>query len=131
MPRGPGPTWRARKPPVLDDWLMASVQRGGGLGGHHPETGHYGELVIACADATEARAYAQALYRAARYLSKWRIADIGVSVDRPRKRQRDGKWIVTFRAVDKTLARNHVMQKYGSDRSKWPYDPRRRGAAVD
>ena len=126
MPRGPGPAWRARKPPVLDDWLMASVHRAGGLGRHHPETGHYGELVIECADATEARDHAQALYRAARYMAKWRIADIGVSVDRPKKTS-DGKWRVTFRAVDKTLARAHVMAKYGKDRSKWPYDPHRRG----
>ncbi len=126
MPRGQGPAWRARKPPVLDDWLMASVERAGGLGRHHPETGHYGELVIACADVTEAREHSRALYRCARYLSKWRIADVGVSVDRPKKK--NGKWIITFRAVDKTLARNHVMQKYGNDRSKWPYDPRRRGA---
>jgi hypothetical protein len=127
MPRGPGPGWRARKPPVLDDWLMTSVQRAGGPGKHHPETGHYGELVIACADVTEARNYSQALYRCARYLSKWRIADIGVSVDRPKKRA-DGTWGITFRAVDKTLARNHVMEKYGPDKSKWPYDPTRKGA---
>lgn len=126
MPRGPQPGWRARKPPILDDWLMTSVDRAGGLGAHHPETGHYGELVIACADVTEAREHAQALYRCARYLSKYRIADIGVSVDRPRKGQ-GGKWLLTFRAVDKTLARNHVMTKYGNDRSKWPYDPHRRG----
>lgn len=103
---------------------MASVQRA--TGGHHPETGHYAELVIACADVTEAREHSQALYRAARYLCKWRIADIGVSVDRPKK-AKDGRWMVRFRAVDKTLARNHVMTKYGADRTKWPYDPRRRG----
>lgn len=127
MARGPGPGWRARKPPVLDDWLMASVDRAGGLGRHHPESGHYGELVIICADVTEAREHSQALYRSARHLHRWRIADIGVSVDRPRKRRTDGKWLLTFRAVDKTLARNHVMQKYGSDRSKWPYDPHRKG----
>src|SRR5581483_12118532 len=117
MPRGPGPGWRARKAPVLDDWLMTSVERAGGHGRHHPETGHYGDLVIVCDDITEARQYSQALYRSARHLHRWRIADIGVSVDRPRKRK-DGKYILTFRAVDKTLARAHVMQKYGSDRSK-------------
>lgn len=105
---------------------MASVQRAGGPGRHHPETGHYAELVIVCADITEAREYSRALYRAGRYLSKWRIADIGVSADRPKKRP-DGKYGVTFRAVDKTLARYHVMQKYGRDRSQWPYDPHRRG----
>lgn len=126
MPRGPGPAWRTRKPPVLDHWLMASVERAGGIGRHHPETGHYAELVIACADVTEARQYSQALYRCARYLSKWQLADVGVSVDKP-KRRPDGKVAVRFRAVDKTLARQHVMQKYGTDRSKWPYDPRRKG----
>jgi hypothetical protein len=104
---------------------MTSVHRAGGK--HHPETGHYADLVIACADVTEAREHSRALYRCARYLSKYRIADIGVAVDRPRKRA-DGKWIITFRAVDKTLARAHVMQKYGTDRSKWPYDPHRKGA---
>lgn len=126
MPRGPGPAWRARKPPVLDDWVMASVQRAGGPGKHHPATGHYGELVIVCATGDEAREYSRALYRSARYLHKWRLADVGISADRPKKRP-DGKWGLKFRAVDKTLARNHVMEKYGPDRTQWPYDPRRRG----
>lgn len=127
MPRGPGPGWRRRKPPILDEHLMESVRRAGGIGKHHPETGHYADLVILCDDITEAREHSQALYRCARYMCKWRIADIGVYPDKPKKR-RDGKFILTFRAVDKTLARAHVMQKYGKDRSKWPYDPTRRGA---
>lgn len=123
MPRGAAPGWRRRQEPVLDDWLMASMHRAGGK--HHPETGHYAELVIVCDSVEEAREHSKALYRSARYLHKWRLADIGVSTDRPKKK--NGKFIVTFRAVDKTLARKHVMEKYGEDRSKWPYDPRRRG----
>ena len=129
MPRGPAPQWRARKEPVVDEWIMASVHHAGGLGRHHPETGHYGSLVIGdLATKEEADEYRKALYRCAHYLSRTGTAPLSMSADRA-VRGIDGKYSITFRAVDKTLARAHVLARYGTDRSKWPYDPRRRGAA--
>jgi hypothetical protein len=127
MPRGPAPAWRARKEPVVDDWIMASVERAGGIGKHHPTTGHYAELVITdLADKAEADEYKRALFRCAHYLNRTGQAPLSMSA----KVERDGaKYKITFRAVDKTLARAHVLAKYGNDRSKWPYDPRRRGGS--
>jgi hypothetical protein len=125
MPRGPAPEWTRRKPPVLDGYVLASVNQAGGPGRHHPETGHYATLHIrGLADKDEAREYVQALYRSAHYLHRKKIADVSMSA----KPVRHGDtWSVEFRAVDKTLARKHVLDRYGPDRSKWPYDPRRRG----
>ena len=123
MPRGPAPGWRQRKQPVLDDYLLASIHQAGGK--HHPETGHYAQLVIAgCASMDEAREYVRGLHRSGRYLVKYAIADIGINA---KIRKNDGKFDVEFSAVDKAMARKHVIEKYGPDRSKWPYDPRRRG----
>lgn len=125
MPRGPAPAWRARKPPVTDQHVLASIAQAGGIGRHHPETGHYATLIIrGLASRDEADEWRRSLYRCAHYLSRTGQADVGMSATV----RRDGtRWLIEFRAVDKTLARRHVLQKYGSDRSKWPYDPRRRG----
>lgn len=135
MPRGPAPTWRARKPVTVsgvhhataaevDAYVIASVEQAAGR--HHPQTGHYATLWIrGLATKEECAAWKQALFRCAHYLARNGIADVSMSTDRP---VRDGRgYKFSFRAVDKTLARQHVMEKYGPDRSKWPYDPRRRG----
>ena len=59
-------------------------------------------------------------------MSRHGIAPVSMSA----KVERDGSgYKITFAAVDKTLAKAHVLAKYGSDRTKWPYDPRRKGAA--
>lgn len=125
MPRSAAPQWRQRKDPVLDHYVLASIEQAGGIGKHHPTTGHYAELVIRdLADRAEAQEYVRALNRAALHLHRYKVAEVGMSA----KVERDGPdWIVRFKAVDKTLARAHVLAKYGTDRSKWPYDPRRRG----
>jgi len=127
MPRGPAPTWRARKEPVVDDWILESVKRAGGIGSHHPVTGHYSELVIDdLATRTEAEEYRKALFRCAYYLHRTGQAPVSMNA----KIEQSGTGFqIRFKAVDKTLARAHVLARYGNDRSKWPYDPRRRGAA--
>lgn len=127
MPRGAAPEWRRRKEPVVDDWIMASVNRAGGIGQHHPTTGHYATLVITgLASKEEADEYRRALHRCAHYLNRTGTAPVSMAADRA-VRQVDGTYSITFRSVDKTLARAHVLAKYGSDRSRWPYDPRKRG----
>lgn len=128
MPRAPAPPWRQRKEPITDDWVMASVTRAGGIGSHHPQTGKYAELVISgLADRAEAEEYRRSLHRCAQWLLRNRGAHIGMSTDPP-ERAPDGTYRVRFRATDKTFSRQYVLQRYGTDRSKWPYDPRRRAA---
>lgn len=126
MPRGPAPQWRARKEPIADDWLLASVNEAGGHGQHHPETGFYAQLVMrGLADRAEAETWKQALHRSAVYLRRWKIADIGVSA----KIERSGSgYIIRYHAVNKAHAQNYVVTKYGPDPSKWPYWARGRTA---
>jgi hypothetical protein len=123
VPRSAAPQWRKRKDPVLDHYVLASIEQAGGHG-KHDSNGHYATLVIRdLADRAEAEEYVRALNRAALHLHRYGQADVGMSA----KIERDGeKHLVRFRAVDKTHARNYMLKKYGPDRSKWPYDPRRR-----
>lgn len=118
MPRGPAPSWRSRKPPILDSYIQASVQQ---AGGRHDEAGRYALLhITGLADRDEAAEHVRALHRSARYL--------GYSVTAKPVRAGNG-YRVEFSVIDKTHARKYVLAKYGSDRSKWPYDPRRRNGA--
>lgn len=122
MPRGPSPGWRARKEPVLDHWLMAVVNQAGGIGKH--TNGLYGELVVDdLAGQEEAAEYKRALYRCAAYMHRNGRAPVSVHADTER---RGSQWIVRFQVYDKTWGRQHIMTKHGPDRSKWPYDVRRR-----
>lgn len=126
MPRGPAPQWRARMQPVLDGHLLKSVDKAGGHGSHDPATGYYGTLYIrGLADRAEAEEWKRALYRSAKHLHRYRVADIGVSAT---IRRTGGTYEIEFVAVDKTIARKHVMEKYGPDPSKWPYNPHARNA---
>jgi hypothetical protein len=122
MPRGSAPPWRQRKPPVLDSWILASISQAGG--NYHPETGRYATLHITeLASREEAREHVRALHRCGVFLTKYAIADVGIHA----KIHRDGDgYKIEFAAVDKTMARKHIIEKYGPDRSRWPYDPRRR-----
>lgn len=115
MPRGPAPGWRARKPPFLDSHILASAQ----AADMNPETGHYGELVYTgCKTRERAAEIKQALFRAAKRQ--------GYSVTAEIEKKR-GEFQVRFTAIDKKLARRYIIEKYGSDRSAWPYNPRRKG----
>lgn len=127
MPRGPAPGWRERKQPITDDYLLAAVSQAGGPGHHDPVTGLYGTLVIkGLADRAEAGEWSRSLYRCALWLCRNRNADISAAA----KILRDGKkYKIEFSVFNKTHARAYLMTKHGTDRSKWPYDPRRRGDA--
>lgn len=124
MPKGPSPQWRRRKEPILDSWVQASVAR---TGGKHDENGHYGELVISdIGTRAEATEYIRALHRSANHLHKWTDLHVGIRAS-VEKTGRGYK--VHFHAVDKTYAQKYILEKYGADRSKWPYDPRRKVSA--
>lgn len=124
MPRGPAPAWRARKEPISDHYLLASVTQAGGLG-KHDERGAYRELVIkGLATREEAAEWKRSLHRCAVFLHRNRIADISVST----KVERSGKgYQLRFIVWSKTHSRAYVLAQYGSDPDKWPYNPRRRG----
>jgi hypothetical protein len=127
MPRGPVPSWTFRREPVTDAYVLASVKQAGGIGHHDPATGHYAEMVIrGLGSMDEAAEWKNSLYRCAHYLNRKGIAPVSMS---QAKIERDGTgFLIRFRAGDKTYARQKVLSKYGPDRSKWPYDPRQRGA---
>lgn len=125
MPRGPAPQWRARKPPVSDAYIMAAIEQAGGLGKHHPQTGHYAVMVIRdLENRDEAAEWKASLFRCAHWLSRHEIAAVSISQC---VIERDGaKYKITFRVTDKTIARKHQLETHGNDRTKWAYDPRAR-----
>lgn len=127
MARGPAPAWRARKEPVSDDYLLAVINSAGGPGKHDATTGLYGTLVLRGLESRdEAKEWDLSLYRCALWLTRNRNADISVTT----KIAHDlNGYSLTFSVYNKTHGRAHVMNKHGADRTKWPYDPRRRGAA--
>lgn len=124
MPRGPAPAWRARKEPISDHYLLASITQSGGIGQHGPD-GAYSELVIkGLATREEAAEWKRSLHRCAVFLHRNKIADISVST----KIERAGSkgYIVRFTVWNKTHSRAYVMKTYGSDPNLWPYNPRNR-----
>lgn len=118
-PRGQAPEWKRRKEPILDEYLQASIDHAGGV--FHPETGHYAELIYAgCPTRERANEIKQALYRSAYHMKVSLAATVTPA--------KDGTFSVTFKAIDKVHAKAYILAKHGTDRSKWPYDPRRRGS---
>lgn len=116
MPRGPAPPWKRRKEPILDHYLQASVNR---VNGVYDQNGWYGLLVYAgCESFDRAKEIKQALYRSGQHMNLAVMTDIVEAEDKT--------WQVHFRAIDKKHARAYVVQKHGTDRSRWPYDPRRK-----
>lgn len=121
MPRSSVPQWRQRKEPILDAHIQASVAQSNGQ--YHPETGHYATLIYAGIETKErADEIKRALHRCATYL--------GYSMSAKVQKVANG-FQVEYRVIDKTMAKKHVLEKYGPDRSKWPYDPRRRNPKVN
>ena len=97
----------------------------GGAGHHDATTGLYGTLVLrGIKDRDEAKEWDRSLYRCALWLTRNRGADISVSTKI--NKGTDG-YTLTFSVYSKTHARAHILAKHGTDRSLWPYDPRRRG----
>lgn len=121
MPRSQAPLWRQRKEPILDHLVKASIEQAGGT--FDPVSGHYAKLVYrGIEDRERAAEIERALRRSAYYMHKHGIADVSAAT----RIVRDGEtWAVEFHAVNKMHARAYVLKKYGPDRTKWPYSPRR------
>lgn len=109
MPRGPERPWRAQRGPLLDQHILAAAA--------------HGELVENEAapgqplDADTATDFRRALYRAARRQGYALSATVEQTIT---------GYQVRFRVFDKAQARAYMIQKYGPDRTKWPYNPRTR-----
>lgn len=109
----------------MDEYILASINSVGGV--HHPETGYYGTLhYTGCESRDRAKEIVQALFRSASYMHRNKLADVSMSATvHPAE---DGTYFVKFAAINKAHARAYVVNHYGTDRSKWAYDPRRRNA---
>jgi hypothetical protein len=119
MPRAAAPHWKRRKEPITDDLVLASVNAAGGT--FDPATGHYARLrFTGCASEDRAREIKQSLFRCAAYLKFSMSATVHRSDDKQ-------TWYVEYVAIDKRMARAYVLATYGPDRSKWSYDPRKKG----
>lgn len=118
MPRGPERQWRARKQPLTDELIHASVN--GGLVDR--ERGFYATRVYVGVE-TEERAVElkRSLYRCAKRLG----FSVLVQVE---KVPATGEYQLRYHAIDKAKARAWMLATYGPDRSKWPYNPRRRNS---
>jgi hypothetical protein len=114
------PPGRRRLEPILDDLVKASVTSGKEIhppGQHVYEKRFHGDLVYAgCESRARATEIKNALHRAAKHC--------GVSMNCDIVKQPDGKtYNVNFRAICKECSRHYMTETYGTDISKWPYNP--------
>jgi hypothetical protein len=124
MPRSPAPEWAKRKEPIMDDFVFASINAANGK--HDPDTGHYATLVYAgCSDRERAKEISNRLFSSALWLTKHKKASVSMSTKI--KPASDGTYSVEYVVINKAHARKFVLEKYGTDRSKWAYDPRKTG----
>jgi hypothetical protein len=107
----------------MDDYIWASINATNGV--HDPETGFYGTLVYAgCESRDRASQIEKALRRCAFYMFHHKQADIGMHASI--KNKHDGTYDVEFVAVKKAYTYKYLIDRYGSDKSRWPYDPTKR-----
>jgi hypothetical protein len=115
-----------RKQPILDGWILASVNQAGGLGNYDDE-GHYATLVIrGLADRGTAQEWKRGLYRSALYLTRHgtpvSISEASIIRDLVRR----SGWQLTFRVSDKGRAIEHQEATYGTNPANYAYNPANR-----
>src|SRR5271154_4052802 len=110
-----------RKHPILDGWIMASVNQSGGLGSYDDD-GHYSTLVIrGLPGRAEAQEWKRALYLT-RHGTPVSISEASIIKDLVR---RTG-YQLTFRVSDKAKAVAHQQDTYGKDPANYAYNPANR-----
>jgi len=127
MPKAPPPPWTQRD--CRFDYLVsAAVQLGPGQ-----------EVTMAGIETTE-RAWdiRKGVYRCAGHQSisawvKWLHGGEWTTKTAmwPPDRQPDGTYTLVYAVIDKTTARKRHIAVYGTDRTKWPYNPRGRKSQAD
>lgn len=126
MPRAPAPMWRARKQPVADNHVLASITQAGGHGNCDPATGFYAWVILRMDPGDDIDEWHRALRRAAVYLHSNGIADVGIHIEKGKDVR--GKYL-KYVAINKTHTYKYMLEHYGHDKHKWPYQPHYRGDA--
>lgn len=118
MPRGGLPNYKMRLEPILDKYVMMSIELANGE--HNADTGHYATLTIEGATSRDsAHEIVKALNRSAYHLNKKLQPKVGIAYKIIKKSDRT--YDVEFRAVHKSYAKAYVIQTYGEDPKGWPY----------
>lgn len=118
MPKGPPPQWN-RRDCRYDHLVQAAVDAG------------YGKMLVysGIEDIDRAQDIRRGIYRCARHREIAAEAGTVALMDDDTmmglSRAGDGTYTLRFRVWSKTQARKAHLQRHGSDRSAWPYDPRR------
>lgn len=121
MPRGALPNYKQRLEPILDNYLMKSIELSNGA--YHPETGFYSILTIeGAASRDSAQDIVRALYRSKYHLNKKLNPKIGLY--NKVSKNKAGTYDVEFAAVHLSYAKKYITDEYSEDASKWPYNPR-------
>lgn len=110
MPRGGAPPWKALAPHTVEcmPYIRAALAYG-----------YDKDLQIkGVENGDRATFLTRGLFRAA--------ARHQVAVHVTRKKHDDGTLTLTYQIHDKTKAREYMLERYGTDRTKWPYNPRAR-----
>jgi len=118
MPKGPPPAWN-RRDCSMDHLVVAALDQG------------YGKVLVYNGIETEERAHdiRRGIYRCARHRGV--SADAGRSVTTSSddemgvRRAPDGTYTLRFRLFDKRVARKSHIERNGTDRAQWSYNPRR------
>jgi hypothetical protein len=79
--------------------------------------GYDQELKITEVTSDEMLDFKRGLFNAAKLL--------GCSLHCNAHKQTDGSYHLVFAVHSKTAGRKHILEKHGTDRTKWPYNPRR------
>jgi hypothetical protein len=122
--KGPPPNW-SRRDCRFDHLVQAAIAKG------------YGVILKYTGIETHERAHEirRGIYRCAKH--RGITADAGPGgrlvsgADEMGVRKRGPEYEIWYRVHDKRSARKAHLQRFGSDRSKWPYDPRRRATAEE
>lgn len=109
MPRGPARNWTQVAEHTQDalPYVRAALQYG-----------HDVELEITEVTQDEVLNFRQGLHNAAKLH--------GLSLHCHSERQKDGTYTLTYAVHSKRDGRAYVLNKYGEDRTRWPYNPRHR-----
>lgn len=118
MPKGPPPQWR-RRDCSFDHLVSAAVDAG------------WGQVLVygGIEEIERAQAIRRGIYRCARHREI--SADAGTVAlaaeddQMGLRRERDGTYTLKYRVWTRSQARKAHLQRFGPDRSAWPYDPRR------
>jgi hypothetical protein len=110
MPRGPSPHWKnvAAHTQQALAFVRAAIQ-----------IGYDKELELTEVAEAEVMDMRRGLFNAAKLH--------GVSLHCNAARQKDGTFTLRYAVHSKQDGRAYVLNKHGDDRSRWPYNPRRKG----